>query len=129
MLLESKIIAIDFDGTIVQNKYPQIGKPLPFAFETIKMLQQKGHRLILWSVRTGKLLDDAVEFCKKNGVEFYAVNADFPGETKIKNRKINADIFIDDRNIGGMMQWGEIYQILAGEEPQQPKRKKGWFKF
>lgn len=129
MLIDSKIIAIDFDGTIVENKYPDIGKPLPFAFETMKMLQNKGHRLILWTVRTGRLLDAAIEFCKERGIEFYCVNEDFPGEgSKIKNRKLNADIFIDDRNIGGMMQWGEIYQILSGEESYSKPKKKWWEK-
>lgn len=130
MLIESKIIAVDFDGTIAENKYPSIGKPIPFAFETMKMLQSKGHRLILWTVRTGKLLDEAVEFCKKHGVEFYAVNEDFPGEgSKIKNRKLNADIFIDDRNIGGLMQWGEIYQTLSGETYTEKKTPRKWWKF
>jgi hydroxymethylpyrimidine pyrophosphatase-like HAD family hydrolase len=126
MLVESKIIAVDFDGTIVANKYPKIGKPLPFAFETLKMLQAKGHRLILWTVRTGSLLREAVDFCEKHGVEFYAVNEDYPGEgDKIKNRKLNADLFIDDRNVGGMLQWGEIYQWITGEQ-QEAKPKKKW---
>ena len=54
-------IAVDFDGTIVEHRYPQIGKEIPFAIDTLKMLQQEGHWLILWSVREGKLLEDAVE--------------------------------------------------------------------
>lgn len=126
-MLDSKIIAVDFDGTIVENKYPKIGKPLPFAFETLKMLQSKGHRLILWTVRTGSLLEEAVNFCRENGMEFYCVNEDFPGEgSKIKNRKLNADIFIDDRNIGGMKPWGEIYHLLSGEIAYETPRKKWW---
>lgn len=128
MLLESKLIAVDFDGTIVYNKYPNIGKPLPFAFETMKMLQQKGHRLILWTVRTDNLLEKAVAFCKKNGVEFYAVNEEYAGEgADLKNRKINVDIFIDDRDVGGMKQWGEIYQILCGEGIPEPKKRRFGF--
>ena len=58
------IIAVDFDGTIVEHKYPEIGRELPFAIETLKKLQQERHRLILWSVREGKLLQEAVDFHK-----------------------------------------------------------------
>ena len=61
------IIAVDFDGTIVEHRYPEIGRELPFAIETLKTLQREGHRLILWSVREGRLLDEAVEFCKGRG--------------------------------------------------------------
>ena len=68
------IIAVDFDGTIVEHRYPAIGKELSFAIETIKALQKKQHQIILWTFRVGKELDEAVEFCKKRGVEFYAVN-------------------------------------------------------
>ena len=70
-------IAVDFDGTIVEHRYPEIGKERPFAVETLKRLINDRHRLILWSVREGKLLDDAVEWCRARGLEFYAVNKDF----------------------------------------------------
>ena len=56
------IIAVDFDGTIVEHKYPKIGKEIPFAIATLKHLQQDGHKLILWTVRENDLLDEAVEF-------------------------------------------------------------------
>jgi len=116
--MESKIIAIDFDGTIVEDKYPAIGKPMMFAFETMKKMQEDGHRLILWTYRQGEKLEEAVEFCRKNGIEFYAVNKNFVEEDYIPNvpRKLKADIFIDDRNIGGFIGWGKIYQILTGED-------------
>ena len=74
------IIAIDFDGTVVEDGYPKIGKTRIFAFETLKRLQQDGHRLILWTYRSGIKLQEAVDFCKENGIEFYAVNASFPEE-------------------------------------------------
>ena len=57
-------IAVDFDGTIVEHRYPEIGNEIPFAIDTLKMLINDRHRLILWSVREGKLLDEAVEWCK-----------------------------------------------------------------
>lgn len=113
----NKIIAIDFDGTIVEHRYPEIGPEMLFAFETIRELQKKGHRLILWTYRTGKFLDDAVEYCHQNGLEFYAVNANFPGETHLEmgSRKIYADVYIDDRNLGGFPGWINIWQQLHPE--------------
>lgn len=110
-------IAVDFDGTIVTHEYPKIGTELPFATETLKMLIKDHHKLILWSVREGKLLDEAVEWCRERGVEFWAVNKDYPEESLENNnhfsRKLKADWFIDDRGIGGLPDWGEIYQIIT----------------
>ena len=125
-------IAIDFDGTIVEDAYPKIGKPKPFAFETLRMLDQKGHKLILWTVRTGKTLAEAVEFCRKNGIEFYAINNEFMEEkySGKSSRKINADIFVDDRNIGGFIGWGQVYQLIEGNDSEPKKitpRKKSIF--
>ncbi|WP_338732898.1 BT0820 family HAD-type phosphatase [Mangrovimonas cancribranchiae] len=126
------IIAVDFDGTIVDDAYPKIGKPKLFAFETLKRLQQDGHRLILWTYRSGIRLEEAIAFCKENGITFYAVNKSFQEEKfdYSKSRKIHADLFIDDRNIGGFIGWGEVYQIITKETPNIPKRrKKGLFGF
>ncbi|MFD2725462.1 BT0820 family HAD-type phosphatase [Hyunsoonleella rubra] len=127
---DTLIIAVDFDGTIVEDAYPKIGKPQMFAFQTLKKLQEEGHRLILWTYRCGDKLDEAVAFCEDNGIHFYAVNQSFPEEeyTNDISRKINADVFIDDRNIGGFLGWGEIYQLLIGSDtkPVQPKKKKSF---
>ncbi|MCW3076570.1 MAG: hydrolase [Bacteroidetes bacterium] len=114
---DSKVIAVDFDGTIVEHKYPAIGKEMLFAFATLKALQQKGHKLILWTFRAGNTLQDAVEYCRKNGIEFYAVNKNYPEEIYDENisRKINADIFIDDRNVGGFLGWSDVWQTLHPE--------------
>ena len=135
-------IAVDFDGTIVEHRYPQIGEEIPFATATLKMLMDERHRLILWTVREGKLLEEAVEWCRKRGVEFYAVNRDYPEEDIAHtgfSRKVKADLFIDDRNLGGLPDWGVIYhaikatekkqdalQVLAGKTtvPEVQKRKK-----
>ncbi len=129
MLLESRIIAVDFDGTIVENKYPKIGKERPFAFQTLKMLQKDGHRLILWTVRRGAELDEAVNYCSKHGLIFYAVNENYSGEEIAKSsRKLNADIFIDDRNVGGFMGWGEIYHWISGSDETEFRKKK-WLRW
>ena len=145
------IIAVDFDGTIVTHEYPKIGMEIPFAIETLKMLINDHHRLILWSVREGHLLDEAVEWCRERGVEFWAVNRDFPEENPKNNphysRKLKADMFIDDRNIGGLPDWGEIYRMIKNKETwndllmeaesnairndhqQHEEKKKKWWQF
>lgn len=144
-------IAVDFDGTIVEHRYPDIGEEIPFATETLRMLIQDRHKIILWSVREGKLLDDAVQWCRERGVEFYAVNKEYPEEVEGNNRhftrKIKADIFIDDRNIGGLPDWGTIYRMIShgktwedivseggegrgldsSEDDKKPKKK--WWQF
>ena len=114
---DSLVIAVDFDGTIVEHKFPKIGKEMLFAFATLKQLQKKGHKLILWTFRDGVLLEEAVEYCRQNGVEFYAVNKSYPEEVYDLSisRKINADIFIDDRNVGGFLGWSKIWQTLHPE--------------
>ena len=142
-------IAVDFDGTIVTHRYPDIGEELPFATETLKMLIAEHHRLILWSVREGQLLDDAIEWCRERGVEFWAVNKDYPEERGTENnnhfsRKLKADIFIDDRNIGGLPDWGLIYQMIhngkswkdvmreasrSSSAYQEPPKKQHWWNF
>lgn len=140
------VIAVDFDGTIVEHRYPEIGTEIPFATETLRMLIQDQHRLILWSVREGQLLQDAVDWCRERGVEFYAVNKDYPEEEKEKNnhfsRKLKVDMWIDDRNVGGLPEWGQIYRIIKEgktyeqllreslrsrlEDHEAPKRKHWW---
>lgn len=142
-------IAVDFDGTIVEHKYPAIGQEIPFATETLKMLIKEHHRLILWSVREGTLLQEAVDWCKERGVEFWTVNKDYPEEEGTSNnnhfsRKIKADLFIDDRNIGGLPDWGQIYHMihdnkttkdlireayLRGQTAEEAKPKKRWWKW
>lgn len=140
------IIAVDFDGTIVEHKYPEIGKELPFATATLRQLIKDGHKLILWSVREGELLDAAVTWCEARGVRFYAVNRDLdedPEGEKGKNysRKLKAQLFIDDRNVGGLPDWGTIYQLVSrkmsyeeyfecqAETPKEAPKKKSWWKF
>ncbi|HET6556682.1 MAG TPA: hydrolase [Prolixibacteraceae bacterium] len=129
---QSLVIAIDFDGTIVEHRYPFIGRIRPFAFETMEALQIKGHRLILWSNRTGQKLEEAVKFCSSHGIEFYAVNKNYPEEIWEENesRKILAHIYIDDRNLGGLPSWGEIFKIICPEEDARLLLEtKVWWKF
>lgn len=139
-------IAIDFDGTVVEHRYPSIGEEIPFATETLRMLIQEHHKLILWTVREGKLLDEAVEWCRERGIEFYAINRDYPEETLENNnhfsRKLKVDMWIDDRNIGGLPDWGTIYRMvhehltwndIRREDRRsinsEPEQKKKWWQF
>lgn len=132
-------ISIDFDGTIVEHRYPEIGRERPFAVKTIKRLAADGHQLILNSVREGELLDAAVAWCARRGVEFYAVNQNSPDETYESpgyTRKILADYYIDDRNIGGLPDWETIYELvtsgntleelLRGEAGPASRKKRWW---
>ena len=124
---KSLLIAVDFDGTVVEDKYPGVGKAKPFAIETLKMLQNDGHRLILWTYRHGSKLQDAVRFMEDQGIPPYAVNRSYPEEPAHPSdvsRKIHADLFIDDRNFGGFPGWGEIYQKLNkdGQAPKPSRR-------
>jgi hypothetical protein len=144
-------IAVDFDGTIVEHCYPEIGQEIPFATDTLKMLIKDHHRLILWSVREGKLLEDAINWCRERGVEFYAVNRDYPEEKEENNqhfsRKLKADVWIDDRNLGGLPDWGTIYRMISRDKTwndiideeishfrmdshdRHSKQKKHWWQF
>ena len=107
-------IAVDFDGTIVDHEYPAIGKEKLFAFITLKELQKRGALLILWTFRDGKELQEAVDYCSQNGIVFYAVNRNYQEEqwTDGTPRKINVDIFIDDKNVGGFPGWGEVLNMI-----------------
>lgn len=106
-------IAVDFDGTIVEHRYPKIGSPIPFAIETLKQLQKENHLLILWTVREGDLLQEAIDYCSSKGLVFYTANKNDPEENAMDAaRKLAVDLFIDDRNLGGIPDWGIIYEVV-----------------
>ena len=136
-------IAVDFDGTIVKHRFPQIGEEIPFAIETLKLLQSElRHNLILWTVREGELLAQAVNFCKERGLVFYAINQNDPGDNVcLGPRKLMADMFIDDKNFGGVPDWGFIYnslkekeqecfnsEIFQNNQPMPKQKKRGLFR-
>lgn len=123
----SKVATIDFDGTIVEHRFPKIGKPLPQAFEVMKELKAAGWKLILWTCRensnrfaTRQYLEDAVKFCLENGVEFDAVNEAIRDEDfrddDFKLRKPYAHCHIDDKNFGGFPGWEMVRKILLHKE-------------
>lgn len=142
-------IAVDFDGTIVEHRYPAIGRERPFATATLRQLMKDGHKLILWSVREGQLLEDAVAWCAEKGVRFHAVNSFFDEDAAEVaseadtnpnfSRKLKVDCFIDDRNVGGLPDWAAIYQIISrrityrqyleenGGAPREEPKKRHWW--
>ena len=123
-------IAVDFDGTIVAHKYPEIGREKPFAIETLLLLQEEGNRLILWTSREGKLLDEAVAFCHERGLDFYAVNSNQPADALFGHptTKVLADVYIDDHNLGGLPEWGEIYAMI-GRQRERAHARRPWWSF
>ena len=130
------VIAVDFDGTIVEHRYPAIGKEREGAIDTLKRLAKEGNKLILWTVREGELLDQAVSFCRARGLEFYAVNSNLPqnelflSSARAVSGKVTADVYIDDRNLGGIPDWDTIYEQISEirEQKHRGKKKKSFFK-
>lgn len=113
------IIAIDFDGTIVQDIYPGIGVIQPNAKQVINKLHEEGNYIILWTCRTGDRLLEAVNFLLKSGISFDRVNDHEPDNSSIydaSGKKIYADVYIDDKNIGGFPGWKEVESLLLESE-------------
>ncbi len=109
------IIAIDFDGTIVDHKYPGIGATKPNVFNVLKRLLSEGHTLIIWTCRGGSELIAVYEWLKLRDMEDITVNVNAPYEqiNFQPSPKIYADIYIDDRNLGSMPEdWEEIYKLI-----------------
>ena len=96
------IYAVDFDGTLCESRYPDIGDPIPEVIDYCKQRKAAGDKLVLWTCRAGKHLDAAVEWCKQQGIEFDAVNANIQeriDEYGGDSRKVSADCYIDDRAV------------------------------
>lgn len=95
-----KIFAVDFDGTLCTDNYPEIGEPNEKLINHLKRQQKFGDKVILWTCRGGELLDNAVKWCAEQGLIFDAVNANLPGLVAAygnDSRKVYADVYYDDR--------------------------------
>lgn len=96
------IYAVDFDGTLCEDKYPEIGEPRPLIIEQIKHYQEQGIRTILWTCRTDEYLEAAVKWCEEHGLKFDEVNTNIPEVKALfggDTRKVFADRYFDDKNI------------------------------
>ena len=105
------VICVDFDGTIAEHEFPDIGAPVPGAFEWMKKWQEAGAKLVLWTMRSdgrvddgskenGPVLTDAVEFCRKNGVEFWGVNRNPEQGGWTQSPKAYGNLYVDDAAFG-----------------------------
>lgn len=96
-----RVIAVDFDGTLCKDKFPEIGIANKNLIEWLKKEQKSGTRVILWTCRCGKRLDEAVKWCLDQGLIFDAINDNLPGVVAAmggsNSRKVYADIYIDDK--------------------------------
>lgn len=101
------IIAVDFDGTLVGHEYPNIGRENPNAFRVLKKLQEQGVPLILWTMRSGKELDEAVSYCENKGIVFWGVNENPSQKQWTDSPKAYAPIYIDDAALGCPLIWDQ----------------------
>lgn len=107
----SKVVAVDFDGTIVKHAYPEIGEPVPLAIEGLLAFQEKGWKIILYTMRGGDYLQQAVDLLENQGVELYGVNVNPTQCHWTESPKCYAPLYIDDAALGCPL----IYP--AGERP------------
>jgi len=106
------IIAIDFDGTLHTGQWPAIGLPAPDAAKVMRMLKGDGHYLIIWTCREGERQTEAINWLLENGIPFDRINDHLPKTTEIYGysaRKVYAHLYIDDKQVGGLPPWYEIY--------------------
>ena len=131
--MKYKVIAVDFDGTIVEDRYPQIGPMVPTAREVLRRYRELGGQIILWTCRTGADLANACLFLAHNGIKVDAINSHIPERLEmfkreyphipdcdVECRKIPADMYIDDRNPGGV-DWEMVAEMLMGPDWREQK--------
>lgn len=115
------ILAIDFDGTLHMGQYPAIGIPMPYAIEVMKQLKADGHYIIINTCRSNGYLTEAINWLLSKGIPFDRVNDNHPETVEKYNsdsRKIYAHIYVDDKQVGGLPPWGEIYNYITEAEQQ-----------
>lgn len=123
--MKSLYIGVDFDGTVVTHKYPEIGEPLDGCIETLLKLQEVGHKLILYTMRSGERLAQAVEYLEENGVKLYAVNENPSQKHWTESPKIFCNLYIDDAALGAPLvfsnkgrpyiNWDKVEEILKDQ--------------
>ena len=113
------IIAIDFDGTIVENNFPAIGPLLPDAVQSINRLYDDGHYIIIWTCRDGAELLTAINFLLSVGIKFHRVNDGNPdnvAEYGTNTRKVYAHKYIDDHNVPGFPGWKQVLNLIQSDQ-------------
>ena len=97
-----KIIAVDFDGTLCFSNWPELGEPNKRLIEYLRSWRKCGNKLILWTCRAGDALENAVSWCREQGLDFDAINDNLPETVAFygnNSRKISCDYYVDDRAI------------------------------
>ncbi len=127
------IYAVDFDGTLAYTRFPEIIQANDKMIAFVKTLKVMGHKVILWTSRTGRDLQDAVEWCRQQGLIFDSVNKPLPEQVARwgnDTRKIYADYYIDDKAVTLKEAEDMMDQILevAGEleEGLKPSKEPGY---
>lgn len=108
------IIAVDFDGTVVEHQYPKIGPVKPGAKEALKAFKKAGHKIAIWTCRTGQEEKDVRDFLKSNDIPFDTVNVPIMG-ADLGTRKIYADLYIDDKGLRFEDNWDELRRFITGK--------------
>ncbi len=93
-------IAIDFDGTIVEHAYPAIGAPVPNALHTMKRLKEAGHKIFIWTMRSGSELKEAVDYVQSNGIMLDGINNNPEQYRWTRSPKCYAHLYVDDASLG-----------------------------
>lgn len=118
-------IAVDFDGTVVTHEYPKVGEDVENAVSTLHKMVYAGYNIIINTMRSGKELDDAVEWYNRRGIPLYGVNANPTQHTWTSSPKVHAQMSIDDINFGcpvrlqnghRVVDWFEIEKELFGKK-------------
>jgi len=128
-----RILAVDFDGTVVTHMYPQIGKEADDCIRVLKRVQEAGHKIVLWTCRetdpdhSFDHLKAAIEWFYESGIQLYSVNDtrerdDFRNPKGLR-RKVLADCYVDDRNLGIPQKWGCVDWLWVEKQLE----KEGWF--
>ncbi|MFK8283509.1 HAD hydrolase family protein [Capnocytophaga canis] len=113
------IIAIDFDGTICRGIYPNIDGLQPDAKQYIQKLKDDGHYIIIYTCRSGDYLTQAINWLLANEIPFDRVNDNEPQSVELyknNSRKVYAHVYVDDKQVGGLPPWGEIYKYITEKE-------------
>lgn len=120
------ILAIDFDGTLHCGQFPNIGVPAPYAIDRMKQLKADGHYIIINTCRCDADLLKAINWMLEKEIPFDCVNENHAGNIakyESNSRKIYAHLYVDDKQIGGLPTWPEIYDYVTETEGRYSMNK------
>lgn len=108
--------AIDFDGTVVEHRFPEIGKEVEGAVQTMKQLQAAGHEIIIWTCRCEPYLGPMTAWLKERGFTPDAVNSNVAHSKAFGVPKVLADVYVDDKSFPPFTNWYELWCAFLGED-------------